>query len=312
MTDKTVRSGSLQFYPRKRVARILHSVNWKNIEERTNAKGFLGLIGYKVGMVSVYAKDNTEDSMTKSKRVVVPATILECPVMKIYCVRFYNRKKVVKDVLVSNEKGLKRKVKVCKTVKDFDKEIPEDYDDLRVIVYSVNKNKKPDMIELGIGGGKEDKLKLVKEKIGKEILVSEILEEGVVDVRGVTKGKGLQGPVKRFGITLKAKKSEKGQRRPGSLAPWNPSRVTFRAPQAGQTGMFSRIAYNNTILKIGKISEKDINKECGFHKYGKIKGDYVLLKGSVPGPKKRVMLLTKSFRPSKRRAKQKFEVISLR
>ncbi len=312
MADHRTRSGSLQYYPRKRVRKILPSVNWGNIEARSDAKGFLGLIGYKVGMVSVYAKDMTEDSMTKSKRVVIPGTILECPVMKIYCVRFHKYKQIVKDIVVSNEKDLKRKVKVCKTIKDFDKEVPEDYDDVSVIVYSVNKTKKPDMVELGIGGGKEDKLKLVKEKIGKDILVSDVLQEGLVDVRGTTKGKGLQGPVKRFGITLKAKKSEKGQRRPGSLAPWNPARVTFRAPQAGQLGMFSRTAHNNIILKIGKISEKDINKKSGFHKYGTIKNDYIILKGSVPGPRKRVLLLTKSFRGSRRTAKQNFEVVELR
>ena len=312
MPDKTVRSGSLQFYPRKRAAKILPSANWGNIVERNkDASGFLGVVCYKVGMVSVYVKDNTEDSMVKGKRIVIPGTIVECPIMKIYCVRFYKDKKVIGEIIVSNEKDLKRRVKVPKTLKkveDFKKE----FDDVRVIVYVVGRGRKPNMVELGLAGSKDDKLKLIKEKIEKGISVADVLGEGLVDVHGVTKGKGLQGPVKRFGITLKAKKSEKGQRRPGSLAPWNPSRVTFRAPQAGQVGLFSRIAYNNIILQVGKISEKDINKESGFHKYGKIKSDYVILKGSVPGPRKKILLLTKSFRGSKKKAKQKFEVLGLR
>jgi large subunit ribosomal protein L3 len=105
----------------------------------------------------------------------------------------------------------------------------------------------------------------------------------LVDIRGVTRGFGTSGPVKRFGISLKNHKSEKGVRRPGSLAPWHPARVTFKAPIAGQTGYQNRIAYNNQILQVGKISEKDINKKGGFDHYGIIKTDYLVVKGSIPG-----------------------------
>jgi ribosomal protein L3 len=38
----------------------------------------MGFIGYKAGMVSVWVKDSTDDSLTKNKRIVVPATVLEC------------------------------------------------------------------------------------------------------------------------------------------------------------------------------------------------------------------------------------------
>ncbi len=312
MTSYQRRSGSLQFYPRKRARKFLPSVNWKAI--KSDEVNFLGFIGYKVGMVSVCVKDKTENSMTKNKAIVVPATILECPEMKIYSVRFYKNGVVMKDVVVSNEKILKRKVKVPKEIKKLEDE--EDFDDVRVIVYSdVRKTgikKKPDMIEIGIGGSKEEKLKFIKEKIGKSISVLDVFSEGLVDVRGVTKAKGTQGPVKRFGISLKAKKSEKGQRNPGSLGPWHPARVTFRTPQAGQTGGFSRITYNNLILMVGKISERDINKDSGFHKYGKIRTDYIILKGSVPGPQKRQLLITKALRPSKKQSKLNFEFIELR
>ena len=67
-------------------------------------------------------------------------------------------------------------------------------------------------------------------------------------MRGLTTGRGYQGPVKRFGIKLKPSKSEKGRRRPGSLGPWHPARVIFRVPMAGQLGMFTRVVYNNKIL----------------------------------------------------------------
>ena len=313
MTDNNrTRSGSLQFYPRVRAKKVLPSVNWKPIKKE--GVGFMGFVGYKVGMVSAWVKDDTADSLTKGKRIAVPATILECPTMKIYSIRFYKNGKVVKDVVVANNKELKKKVKVAKKVGELN---DIDFDDIRVILSSGVGNtgigkKKIDLIEVGISGGKDEKLIFVKEKIGKDVMVGDVFLDGLVDVRGVTKGYGTMGPMKRFGISLKSHKSEKGRRRPGSLAPWHPARVTFRAPQAGQTGYHNRISYNNLILEVGKISEKDINKKGGFGHYGVVKNDYVILKGSVPGPKKRGIILSSPIRPTKFMAKKKLEVIEVR
>jgi large subunit ribosomal protein L3 len=305
-------AGSLQYWPRKRAAKIIPSVNWKPIKKESGLQGF---IGYKAGMISVYAKDETADSLTKNKKIVVPGTVIECPAMKIYSVRLYRNGKVLKDIVVSNEKELKSVVRVSKNVKTLEG-LGTDFDDLRVIVYTDVKTtaikKSPNMIELAISGTKEDKIKYVTEKVGKEISIAEVFPKGLVDVRGVTQGYGTEGPVQRFGISLKSHKSEKGVRRPGSLSPWNPSRVTFRTPQAGQTGFFSRVAYNNLILKVGKISEDNINISSGFHKYGNVKTDYIILKGSVPGVTKRPLLMTSPLRPTKYRAKKKLEVVELR
>jgi len=314
MTDNNgMRSGSLQFYPRVRAAKVIPSVNWKPLSK--DGVGFMGFVGYKVGMTSVWAKDDTEHSMTKNKRIAVPATIIECPAMRIYSVRFYKGGKVMKDVVVSNDKVLKKSVKVSKKVGEIKDDI--EFDDVRVILFSGVKNtcvdkNKADMAEIGLSGSVDEKLAFVKERIGKDILVGEVFSEGLVDVRAVTKGFGTNGPVKRFGISLKSHKSEKGQRRPGSLAPWHPSRVTFRAPQAGQTGYHSRVCYNSVILEVGKTSEKDINPKGGFGHYGVIKNDYIILKGSVPGPQKRGVMITQPIRPTKFMAKKKFEVLELR
>jgi large subunit ribosomal protein L3 len=316
MTDNNgIRSGSLQFYPRVRAKKVIPSVNWKPIKgEGTN---FLGFIGYKAAMISVWAKDDTADSMTKGKRIAIPATILECPAMKIYAVRFYKGKKVLKDIIITNDKLLKKKVKLSK--KEIAKEIamPEGATDVRVLMYSNPKGlgvdkKKPDMLEVAVSGSTEEKLAFIKENLGKELSVTDVFSDGLVDVRAVTKGFGTQGPVKRFGIALKDHKSEKGRRRPGSLAPWHPARVTFRAPQAGQTGYHNRVSYNNLILEVGKISEKDINKKGGFEHYGVIKTDYIILNGSIPGPKKRGIVITKALKPSRSQSKKKYEVVELR
>jgi len=305
------RRGSLQYWPRKRARKFLPSVNWKAI--KNDSDKLKGFIGYKAGMASAYVKDDTPDSMTKGKKIIVPVTIIECPPLKIFSVRFYKNGKVAKEALAESlDKELKRIVKLPKTAKKMG-ELNEIYDDVRVLCYSVVKKtgikKTPDLAEIAIGGQYENKIKFVKENLNREISVSSIFEKGnLVDSRGLTKGKGLQGPVKRFGITLKAHKSEKGRRRPGSLGPWHPARVTYMAPQAGQLGMFTRVFYNKKIIDLGKAEDKF----RGIKNFGDVKTDYLITTGSIQGPAKRQLLITLALRPTKKQSKKNYELLELR
>lgn len=168
------------------------------------------------------------------------------------------------------------------------------------------------MLEIGLKGNIEEKMNFVKEFWGKEITIKDVFENtDVVDVHGVTKGKGFTGPIKRFGIGLRSHKSEKGVRGPGAIGSFTPRRITFRAPLAGQLGFFNRFSYNTKVVEVGKISERDINRKGGFKHYGVIKTDYIMLRGSVQGPQKRPILLTSTMRPNKKQTKQKFEFIEL-
>jgi large subunit ribosomal protein L3 len=312
-TTKSPRKGSLQFWPRKRVNKFLPSVNWNAISEGKNIKGF---IGYKAGMASAYVKDNTEHSMTKEKSIIIPVTIIECPPMKVFSTRFYKYGKVVRDVLSENlDKELKKKVKLPKTKKGKIEDVKaEEYDDVKVICYSIVKKtklkKKPDLAEIGLPGSLEEKINFIKENLAKEISVLDVFEKSqLIDMRGLTKGHGLQGPVKRFGITLKSHKSEKGRRRPGSLGPWHPARVTFRAPQAGQLGMFTRIVYNNKIVDLGNSADRPLKN---IKNYGKVDTNYILVFGSVQGPAKRQLLITAPLRGTRKQEKKNYELVELR
>ena len=285
-------------------------MNWSKINSEKKLKGF---ICYKAGMSSAYVMDNTPNSLTKGKKIIIPVTILACPPLKILSVRFYKNKKVIKEFLAQNlDKELKRKIKIPK---QKEKEIGEvkEYDDIKIIAYSQAKKtgikKTPDLVEIGLNGTKEEKLNFVKENIKKELSALDFFEKGeLIDLRGLTKGKGLVGPVKRFGITLKSHKSEKGRRRPGSLGPWHPARVTFRVPMAGQLGMFTRVAYNNQIIKINNGEDKLKN----IKNFGDIKTQYILVKGSVQGAAKRPLIITKALRPTKKQLKKNYEFIQLR
>ncbi len=313
----TTRHGSLQFYPRVRAKEFLPSVNWSSIVSRKEA-GILGFIGYKAGMMSAYVKDNTPNSLTKGKRIIIPVTIIECPTIKILSIRFYWNKKVIGEVMNNNlDKELRRKIKLPKKVnKKIDDFKEGDYDNISLVIYSEVKKtgvkKAPDIVEVGISGELNQKLEIAKTYFNKDISIKDFIHEGIVDIRGVTKGKGLQGTVKRFGLTLKGHKSEKGVRTLGSGGPWHPSRVDFTQPRSGQMGFFTRVVYNNKIVHIGNITEKDINPACGFNGFGKLKSDYIIVQGSVQGPARRQLLITMPLRPSKKQFKKNYEFIELR
>ena len=69
--------------------------------------------------------------------------------------------------------------------------------------------------------------------------------------------------------------------------------------QAGQMGYHKRTEFNKRILKIASADEVDqINPDGGFVNYGVVKNDYVLVKGSLPGPSKRLVILRQPIRPN--------------
>ena len=173
--------------------------------------------------------------------------------------------------------------------------------------------KTPDLSEIAVSSSNlDEKIEYVKKFIGKEIRINDIFNKNeLIDIHGLTKGKGLVGPVKRFGLGLKFHKTEKGVRGPGTLGPWTPSRVTFRAPLAGQLGMFTRAEYNKKIVEINDIKKEDINLKKGFENYGLIKTDFLILKGSVSGPEKRQLIITSPLRKTKSTEKENFEYIRI-
>jgi large subunit ribosomal protein L3 len=314
-STKSPRKGSLQFWPRKRVNKFLPSVNWKAINSEKHLKGF---IGYKAGMTSVEVKDLTNNSMTKDKKIIIPATIIECPPIKIFSIRFYKNGIVAKEILSENlDKELKRKIKLPKEHKSqLDSIKKEDYEDISIIVYSQAKKteikKKPDMTEIGLSGNLEEKMNFIKSHLNKEISLNQIFSSGdLIDLRGITKGKGFQGPIKRFGAHLRFHKSEKGIRKIGSIGPWHPARVTFRVPMAGQMGMFTRVHYNQKVISLGKASDLG-DKLKHLKNYGNVNTDYLLVAGSVQGVPKRPLLITTTLRISKMQKKKNYEFIEVK
>ena len=296
----------MQFWPRVRASRSYARV--RNLP--TGEAKPLVFAGYKAGMTHIMGVDSGKTSLTKGEKVAVPVTVIECPPMKIASVRFYKPSgygvDVAQELFFQTNKELSRKITAAKkqsTAKDIEAIDLSSVSKVTIQVYTqphktgIGK-KKPEIFEVGIGGSVEEQVNYVKENVGKEIAVSDLFAAGnVVDARAVTTGRGYQGPVKRFGISLRAKKSEKTKRGPGSLGGWIAQGHTlYRIAHAGQTGFHQRTQYNNLIVEVGDDIAK-VNPKGGFINYGNVKSTYVLIKGSLPGPKKRLVTLTAPLRP---------------
>ena len=301
---KAPRHGSIQFWPRRRAK---HSVARLRSWAQENKTKPLGFVGYKAGMTHLMVLDNHPRSLSKGEEVMVPSTIIDCPPMTVAGICFYKQKALgwqkIACVWAGNlSKHLSKRIQLPKkATQKFDD--VADFDDLRLLVHSNPSltsigSKNPKLLELALGGKKEEKIAYAKEKLGKELTVEDVFDEGVsLDVHGITKGKGFQGTVKRFGVPIRQHKAEKTKRGIGTLGPWHPNRVRYSVPQSGKMGFHLRTEYNKQLLKVGK-NGAELNPQSGIHKYGLLKNAYLLVRGSVVGPKKRAVMLTKSIRPN--------------
>lgn len=312
-TRRSPRRGSMQFWPRKRAKR-----GYARVRYWPEGKGFLGFAGYKAGMTHLMINDNSPNSMTKGQDIFCPVTVIECPPMKICGLRFYKKSykglRAVSDVLFKVDKELGKKLKLPKKTKHKLEDINiEEYDDLHAIVYTQPKltgigKKKPEIFEIGIGGSVKEKLDFVKEFIDKEIKITDVFQAGEqVDIHGVSKGKGFQGTTKRYGTFIRGRKTEKAKRGIGTLGGWKPARVQYTVPQPGKMGYHNRTEYNKWILKVGDKPE-EINPKGGFLKFGMVKNPYILVKGGIIGPRKRLVRFNKPIRPNKKIVAQPPEI----
>lgn len=303
------RHGSMQVWPRKRANRPYPNIGSWKVNADFKETNLLGFAGYKAGMTHVMIVDNRAKSPSKGQEIAVPVTVIECPPIKIASARFYKDTlkgfQLVKELRFKAEKELKRRLPTIKNSKEAELENikPEEYADIRINVYTQPKlvgfKKKPELFEMGLSGSVADKLAYIKNNVSKEIKASQIFKAGqIIDTIAVTKGKGFQGPVKRFGVAIRRHKSEKTKRGPGSLGGWiSHAHFMYRVAHAGQMGYHNRTEYNKWILKISDKTE-EVNPKGGFLHYGNVKNEYLLVKGSVQGPAKRLIRFNFPKRPN--------------
>jgi large subunit ribosomal protein L3 len=304
------------FSPRSRAASEVPRFNsWPDDEGQPGLQGFAG---YKAGMSHVVTINDEPNSPREGQEETVPVTVVETPPMRAVAVRAYEDTPYGKRPLTELWTGevhedLGRALSVPEEQSgDAESKIREALDrgalaDVRVITHTVPRGlssvpkKRPDVMETRVGGGSlDDRVDFAFELIedGGEHSVTDVFRAGeYTDIAGITKGKGTQGPVKRWGVQKrKGKHARQGwRRRIGNLGPWNPSRVRSTVPQQGQTGYHQRTELNKRLVDLG---DDEVTPDGGFVNYGEVDGSYALVKGSVPGPNKRLVRFRPAVRPA--------------
>jgi large subunit ribosomal protein L3 len=287
------RRGSMQYWPRVRAQRIHPKISF------WTGNGVLGFSAYKVGMVQ-YLAEETRNNVNKGKEVIFPATVLEIPPVYPISVSFYKKTFLGKKKIASYfdikalPKDLKKDIKRKFNYKtETGGKIPEKFDEIRLEVATfprkIDLKKTPEIFELGASIGLEE----AKGLMGKELKIGDFFSAGeYIEVTAITKGKGTQGVVKRFGCKLRNHHTKKGRRHIGSVGGVTPRKISYRVPFAGQMGYGQRTELNKLILKISDNPE-EVNPKEGFKEYGLVKGSYILLEGSVPGARKRMVVIRK-------------------
>lgn len=276
-----------------------------------------GFIAFKAGMLHLITVDDREKTPNFGKPLFVPATVLAVPAMRVFGIRAYSEadgeRYVLKDVydvnfeLFSKAKKKTRPEDQLKKLQALSKDIKEV--DLLVAVSpkEVGLSQKEHLIyEIPVIGNNISKnIEFAIQQLGKTIQIHKELQPGqLVDIAAVSKGKGFEGPVTRFGVKRKQHKSRKSVRAVGVLSPWHPHDVMYTVPRAGQKGFHQRIEYNHKVMSVADEKSSPVTPPGGFPHFGVIKGDYVIIKGSVPGPAKRPVVVRQPVRAKQRQVKQ--------
>ena len=305
------RRGSLAYSPRGRAKSMEARIRgWPEIN--SDEPRLLAHAGFKAGCVQIVSVDDREHVPNYGKQVVTLGTVIVTPPLVVIGIRGYQENNngkharfdvFTKDIPKNVEKIVKTKPKDddIENAEKLLQSIKEIYAIVSITPRLVGlEQKTPYIFEVGVKGGNiEKQFEFVKGLLGKEVKIDQVFEDGTyVDTAAISKGKGWQGVIYRFGAKKKQHKSRKTVRELGSLGPISPQNVMYTVPRAGQTGFHQRVEYNKRIMIMSNTEKEEykINPDGGFKHFGNVNGDFVVVKGSVPGTYRRLIKLRKQIR----------------
>eukprot|EP00479_Gromia_sphaerica_P015528 TRINITY_DN98_c0_g2_i3.p1 TRINITY_DN98_c0_g2~~TRINITY_DN98_c0_g2_i3.p1 ORF type:complete len:403 (+),score=105.21 TRINITY_DN98_c0_g2_i3:119-1327(+) len=356
------RHGSLAFLPRKRCRHQRGRIRAFPKGKEADSPKLSAFMGYKAGNTHILREVKRPFSKLNNKEAVEAVTIVECPPVVVVGIvgyvetpqglralttvwaqhlsdecrrRFYknwyrSKKKAFKkhamrnypdgkDVSVDDhpiQQKLKKLEKYCAVI--------------RVIAHTqINlvglRQRKAHVMEIQVvNGTPTQRVAFAYNLLEKKVTVASVFSENeTIDVIGVTKGKGMEGVVTRWGVTRLPRKTHRGLRKVACIGAWHPARVSYSVARAGQNGYHHRTEKNKKIYRVGtgvnsakKEEEKDLGGNAsteadpstksitpmgGFPHYGVVNEDFLMLKGSVIGPRKRLITLRHSLIKSTKR-----------
>jgi len=341
------RCGSLGFLPKKRARRHRGRVKTFPKDDASKAPHLTAFLGYKCGMTHIMREVDKPGSKLHKKEVVEGVTIIETPPIVVVGIVGYVRtanglrclttvwaehlseevkRRFYKNWYKSKKKAFtKYAAKHADGAKDIERELQrvKDYCEVvRVLVHTQIRKikigqKKAHIAEIQVNGGSiADKVDFGVKLFEKQVPVDAVFTHNeMIDVIGVTKGKGYEGVIARWGVTRLPRKTHRGLRKVACIGSWHPAKVQWSVARAGQHGYHHRTENNKKVYKIGKgddklsastdfdLTEKAITPVGGFPHYGNVNEDFIMIKGCCVGPRKRILTLRKSlFEQSSRNA----------
>ncbi|KAK2380847.1 ribosomal protein [Trifolium repens] len=312
-------------------------------DDPTKPCRFTAFVGYKSGMTHIVREVEKPGSKLHKKETCEAVTIIETPPVVVVGVVGYVKtprglrtlntvwaqhlsedikRRFYKNWCKSKKKAFTKYTKKYET-EEGKKDIQSQLEKLkkyatviRVLAHTQVrklkglKQKKAHLMEIQVNGGTvSQKVDYAYSFFEKQIPVDAVFQKDeMIDIIGVTKGKGYEGVVTRWGVTRLPRKTHRGLRKVACIGAWHPARVSFTVARAGQNGYHHRTELNKKIYKVGKTdqeshtaitefdrTEKDITPMGGFPHYGIVKHDYLMIKGCCVGPKKRVVTLRQSL-----------------
>jgi large subunit ribosomal protein L3 len=273
-------------------------------------------------MIQVVTLDDREKTPNFGKPMLNPATVLSSPSISVYGFRAYGKRKGIEFALtdvfadnltaearerislaggqnakISYESGIKRIEGILPNIERFAAIVGVAPDNTGL------SNKIPQVQEIGVSGGDpKAQFEYLKAIVGKSVKASEYFRPGTfVDAIAITKGKGFEGVITRFGVKRKQHKSRKTVREVGVISPWHPATVMYTVPRAGQMGFHQRIDKNKRILAVANAQQSPITPGGGFPHFGDVRGDYLIVRGSLPGAIKRLVDLRLPLYPRRQK-----------
>merc|ERR1711893_550606 len=244
------RHGSLGFLPKKRSRRHRGKVKAFPKDDPSKPVHLTAFLGYKAGMTHILREADRPGSKTHKKEVVEATTIIETPPMVLVGIVGYIetprglrtfktvfaehlseecRRRFYKNWYRSKKKAF---TKASKKWQDEQgkKEIEKDFAKMkkyckviRVIAHTQMKlQKKAHVMEIQLNGGSiADKVEWAKEHLEKKVPVKNVFaQDEMIDIIGVTKGKGMKGVPSRWHTKKLPRKTHKGLRKVACIGAW--------------------------------------------------------------------------------------------
>lgn len=317
-------------------------------DDKSQPVHLTAFMGYKAGMTHVVRyMEKREGKKTIKKDIVEPVTVVETPPIKVVGMVGYIEtprglrafstvwaqnlpagviRRFYKNYYVAKKKAFSNYAKRYQEDAGSKKHVNRDIQRIKKYCSTVRvlcatqiekcklRQRKAHLMEIQVNGGSvSEKVDWSVKKFENEVAVGEVFSnDEMVDTISITRGKGTQGVIKRFGVTRLPRKTRRGLRKVACIGAWHPSAVKWTVARTGNLGYYHRTQINQKVYRVGAGAVRGINNNAsteadahvknitpigGFPHYGIINEDFLLLRGNVMGPRKRQITIRKTLVP---------------